>query len=147
MFDFGRIEQSRIEIKSVSEDNSAQSTQSEAGAAQKPVPPRYRPRRTLSDRLRAALIALAGGKGTVLTHEESAWASITFSGTRHEVVLDFDGHEAVEAGETFIADLPDHEFTIPGQLVADASVREVDHRFGADERLIVTCVLLLLEEV
>ena len=60
---------------------------------------------------------------------------------------EFQGDIAVEAGETFIADLPDHEFAIPGQLVADASVREVDHRFGAEERLVVTCVLLLLEDV
>lgn len=110
-------------------------------------PARYRPRRTVSDRLRDALLALGEDKGAVLTHEETAWSSITFTGTRHEVVLDFDGRDAVEAGETFIADLPEHEFRIPGQLVADASVREVDHRFGADERLIVTCVLLLLEDV
>lgn len=109
--------------------------------------PRYRTRRSTADRLRDALIALAEGCAQVMTHEETAWASITFNGTRHKVVLDFDGRAAVEAGETFIVDLPEHEFRIPGQIVADASVREVDHRFGADERLIVTAVLLLLEDV
>jgi hypothetical protein len=62
------------------------------------------------------------------------------------VIADFDGSEAVRAGEEFIDELPDHEFRIPGQLVADATVREVDHRFGADERMVVTAVLLLLEE-
>lgn len=112
-----------------------------------PRPVRYRPRRSTSDRLRDALLTLGENAGVVMTHEETAWSSITFTGTRHEVVLDFDGREAVEAGETFLADLPEHEFCIPGQLVADASVREVDHRFGADERLVVTCVLLLLEDV
>ena len=112
----------------------------------RPAGRRYRPRRTTSDRVREALIVLAEGRCDLLTHEETAWSSITFSGTRYEVMLDFDGAEAVAAGEQFIANLPEHEFTIPGQLVADATVREVDHRFGEDERMVVTAVLLLLEE-
>lgn len=107
---------------------------------------RYRARRTLGDRVREALSVLAEGTADILTHEETAWASITFNGTRHEIVLDFDGAEAVAVAEEFIENLPEHEFRIPGQLVADANVREVDHRFGADERMIVTCVMLLLEE-
>ena len=107
---------------------------------------RYRPRRTTGDRVREALMLLAEGRADLLTHEEKAWSSITFAGTRHEVMLDFQGEEAVAVGEEFIAALPEHEFTIPGQLVADATVREVDHRFGAEERMVVTAVLLLLEE-
>ena len=109
-------------------------------------PLRYRPQRTTSDRLRDALLTLGGNQGEISSHEETPWSSITFSGSRHEVILDFRGNAAVEAGETLIAELPEHEFRIPGQLVADASVREVDHRFGAEERMIVTCVLLLLED-
>jgi hypothetical protein len=105
-----------------------------------------RPRRTLADRVRAGLLELTCGHGTVLSHEEKAWASITFAGTRHEVVLEFCGAEAVAGGEELIERLPDHEFTLPGQLVADATVTKVDHRFGAMERLEVTAVLLLLEE-
>ncbi len=89
---------------------------------------------------------LTGGAGSVLAHSEKAWASITFAGTRHEVVLEFCGPEAVAAGEELIERLPDHEFALPGQLVADATVTKVDHRFGAMERLEVTAVLLLLEE-
>lgn len=107
----------------------------------------FRPRRTTADRVRAALTGLAGGGGTMLSHEEQAWASITFSGTRHEVVLEFCGADAVVGGEDLIERLPDHEFAIPGQLVADATITAVDHRFGAMERLQVTAVLLLLEEV
>lgn len=118
----------------------------DTAAPTRPVPRRHRPRRTTADRVREALLMLAEGHPDLLTHEEKAWNSITFSGTRHEVMLDFNGAEAVEVGEEFIANLPDHEFRIPGQLVADATVREVDHRFGADERMVVTCVLLLLEE-
>ncbi|NJO43520.1 MAG: hypothetical protein HC865_23790 [Cyanobacteria bacterium RU_5_0] len=91
-------------------------------------------------------MTLTGGAGTLITHEEKPWASITFAGTRHEVVLEFCGADAVVGGEELIERLPDHEFTIPGQLVADATITQVDHRFGAMERLEVTAVLLLLEE-
>ena len=119
---------------------------SDAEPEAKPSPAPLRARRTTSDRVREAVIMLAEGRGELITHEERAWNSITFSGTRHEIVLEFCGTEDALAGEDFIASLPDHEFTIPGQLVADATVREVDHRFGAMERMQVTCVLLLLEE-
>lgn len=105
-----------------------------------------RPRRTLADRVRSALLLITGGTGTILSHEEKAWASITFSGSRHEVVLEFCGPDAVACGEELIELLPDHEFAIPGHLVADAAIAAVDHRFGAMERLQVTAVLLLLEE-
>ena len=108
---------------------------------------RYRPRKSLADRVTEAVFKLTKGKASVLSHNETPWASITFSGTRHTIVLDFKGAQAVEVGEEFVADLPEHEFSIPGQLVAEATVTEVDHRFGEDERLIVTAVLLLLEEV
>ncbi|MFN9499565.1 MAG: hypothetical protein ACK57E_14215, partial [Erythrobacteraceae bacterium] len=74
----------------------------------------FRPRRTTADRVRAAL---TGGLGTVLGHEETAWASITFSGTRHCVVMEFCGVDAVACGEDLIECLPDHEIAIPGQLV------------------------------
>jgi hypothetical protein len=107
---------------------------------------RYRARRSIADRVRDAIAGLCDGRGELLTHEEKAWSSITFAGTRHELTLAFEGEEAVAAGEEFIASLPEHEFTIPGQLVADATIREIDHRFGAQERLVVTAVLLLLEE-
>ena len=112
----------------------------------KPVARRYRPRRTTSDRLREAVVTLAEGRGELVTHEEKPWSSITFSGVRHEITLAFAGAEAAAVGEQFIEALPEHEFAIPGQLVADATISEVEHTFGAHERLVVTAVLLLLEE-
>lgn len=107
-------------------------------------PPRTR--RTAADRLRAALADLHQHRGQVLAHTEKAWASITFAGTRHSLAILFAGDEAVEAGEQFVAALPDHEFAIPGQLVADAGVVEVEHRLLPELRLVVRCELLLLEE-
>jgi hypothetical protein len=103
-------------------------------------------RRTTTDRLREALLALAEQRGEVLVHREKAWASITFAGTRHTLSLRFTGSEAVAAGERFVAALPEHEFAIPGQLVADATVSEVEHRLLPELQLKVGCELLLLEE-
>ena len=102
-------------------------------------------RRTPTIRLREQLLDLARGHATILTHEEKAWASVTFAGARHRVEMAFEGAEAVVTGECFIAFLPEHEFAIPGQLVADAAVTAVDHRLEPP-RLAVTCELLLLEE-
>jgi len=42
--------------------------------------------------------------------------------------------------------LPDHEFSIPGQLVADATVSEVTSSTLPYPRMVVTCALLLLED-
>ena len=54
--------------------------------------------------------------------------------------------ERREAGETFLTLLPEHEFAIPGQLVADASIASVAHSLSPDARLEVEIELLLLEE-
>lgn len=104
------------------------------------------PKRSSADRLREALLSLGDYRGQVITHTEKAWASITFAGARHTLALVFAGAEAVEAGERFIAALPDHEFAIPGQLVADATVTEAEHRLLPTPRLVVQCELLLLDE-
>ncbi|RIV91484.1 hypothetical protein D2V17_02815 [Aurantiacibacter xanthus] len=114
----------------------------DAAVAHRPA----RSRRTgTSGKLLAALADLACSKARVTHHQEASWASITFAGTRHRVTLEFRGDEAIEAGECFIAFLPEHEFAIPGQLVADAAVVEVDHCLDPAV-LTVTCELLLLEE-
>lgn len=107
---------------------------------------KLRQRRGPSERLREALQALAGGYAEILAHSEKSWASVTFAGTRHRLDLAFTGAEAIEAAEHFIAFLPEHEFAIPGQLVADAAVVAVDHRIGPDARMEIRAELLLLDE-
>ena len=103
-------------------------------------------RRTPWMPLLSALLELGGGHAELLRHSERGWASVTFSGTRHSVVLAFCGIEAVTSGEEFIDALPDHEFAIPRQLVADAAVVRVDHTALPQPRLEVEVELLLLEE-
>ena len=97
--------------------------------------------------LLSALMELAGRKAELVRHSERSWASATFSGTRHEVVLSFSGAEAVTAGERFIDALPEHEFTITGNLVADAVIAAVEHTALPEPKLEVTAELLLLEEI
>lgn len=111
----------------------------------KPARRPLRTRRNPGERLRDALSQLTAGAATIASHSEKSWASITFAGARHRIELLFDGAAAVEAGEQLIACLPDHEFTIPGQLVAEATVIAVDHRLDAAQ-MRVTCEVLLLED-
>jgi len=109
-------------------------------------PARRSIRRTLAERLESAILALCHNRAHVRSHRETPWASITFSGTRHEVSLEFTGEQETDAAERLIEALPEHEFALPGQLVADAAVVEVDHRLAPEPQMIVTVSLLLLEE-
>jgi hypothetical protein len=71
---------------------------------------------------------------------------VTFSGSRHAMALAFTGGEAVAAGEAFIAALPEHEFTVARQIVADAAVVSVEHVLLPEPRMVVEIELLLLED-
>lgn len=87
---------------------------------------------------------MAGPAAEFVRHGERPWSSATFTGARHTVLLAFNGEEALRRGEAFIAVLPDHEFTIPGHLVADATVTAVDHTNGVG--MTVEIELLVLED-
>lgn len=93
----------------------------------------------------AALLALGEGRAELVSHSERSWASVTFNGSRHEAVLDFTGIEAGIVGEALIEALPEHVFTIPGQIVADLAVIEAT-RIARPLRLRLTVELLLLED-
>jgi hypothetical protein len=90
-----------------------------------------------------ALLSLAGDHACLVSHAERPWASITFSGARHTVVLDFDDGDAADR---FIEALAEHEFAIPGKLVADAAITQVDHEIIPVTRVRIEAELLLLDE-
>ena len=117
--------------------------QEEAAAEVPPAPPRAR---GVGARLVAELQALADGHGTLLEHRQRGWASVTFSGTRHELAFRFEGEEAVAGGEVLIAALSEHEFTIPRQLVADAMVVAVNHAMIPAPLMEIRCEVLMLDE-
>ncbi len=93
-----------------------------------------------------ALNTLAQGRAKLISHSERNWASATFAGARHTITLAFSDVDGVAAGEDFIAMLPEHEFDIPGQLVADAAVTAVDHQLMPGPTMTVTAELLLLQD-
>jgi len=96
--------------------------------------------------LLSALFELAQGQAELLRHSEQNWASATFAGTRHNVALAFSGTEGIAAAEALIEALPEHEFTISGQLVADASVISVEQVALPQPRMVLELELLLLED-
>ena len=96
--------------------------------------------------LLSTVMELAGGQVELLRHSERPWASATFSGSRHTIALAFAGSEAVNAGEVFIAALPEHEFAVPRQIVADAAVVSAEHVLVPEPKLTVEIELLLLED-
>ena len=105
-----------------------------------------RPHRALWARLLHDVIMLSDGQGRLVRHAEREWASATFTGTRHTIELAFAGAAALAAAERLIAQLPDHEFALPGQIVADAQIVAVDHRMAPPPSMTVTCELLLLAD-
>lgn len=94
--------------------------------------------------IEGAVLALASNQAEIRDLAFRPWASITFVGSRVKMTVRFHGAEAVVAGEQFIAFLPEHEFDIPGQIVADAAVTGVSHEQG--KYLGATIEILLLED-
>ncbi|MFC3174692.1 hypothetical protein ACFOD9_10545 [Novosphingobium bradum] len=122
----------------------------ERKAAIRPHHDRNRPRphpRGNWMRLLGQVLKLAGGHGDLLRHDERPWASVTFSGARHTLALAFAGADAIAAAERVIAELADHEFDIPGHIVADAQVREVSHQHVPTAQLTMEIEILLLEDL
>lgn len=116
--------------------------ETKALATTAPPPRRLSP----TDRLLRAAREIAGPLAELVSHKESAWASITFSGTRHMLVLRFAGSDATSDGERFVAVLPEHEFRLRGQLVADAAVTRIDHELLPAPLMEVECEILLLDD-
>lgn len=98
------------------------------------------------ERLLRAVTALAGPRAELMRHDEAPWASVTFAGTRHTIVLRFAGWEACDDAEALIAALPEHEFTIPKTLVADATVAQLDQVLLPEPTMTVELMLLLLDD-
>ena len=96
--------------------------------------------------LLSEVLLLAGTRVEFLHHAERPWSSATFSGSRHTIAVAFDGVEAILDGEALVAALPDHEFTIPGRIVADATISAVDHAAGPPARMTVEVELLVLDD-
>lgn len=98
-------------------------------------------------KLLGQVLKLGEGHAELLRHGERPWASATFCGSRHTILLAFSGVEGAAAGERLIAALPDYEFEVPGYLVADSAVTQVNHALAPDQKLEVEVELLLLQDL
>lgn len=94
----------------------------------------------------AAICALVEDRCLVVVHRETPWVSLTFKGSRHEIELQFIGDEDIAIGETLIAMLPEHEFSIGRQVVVDASVRWTEMRSYPAHVLGAKIELLVLDD-
>ncbi|WP_408589934.1 hypothetical protein [Novosphingobium sp.] len=103
-------------------------------------------RATPGERLLRAVLELAGREVVLVSHAERPWASVTFHGSRQTFVLRFHGWEACDGAEHLIAQVPEHEFTLPGLLVADAVVVRADQMLLPCPHMEVELEILLLED-
>lgn len=108
--------------------------------------PLRKPRPTPGTRILRAVLELAGREAVLVSHAERPWASVTFSGSRQTFVLRFHGWEACDGAEHLIAALPEHEFTLPGLLVADAMVLRTDQVLLPCPHMEVELEILLLDD-
>ena len=108
--------------------------------------PAPRVRISPSERLLRAVRALAGSSAELISHTETPWVSVTFAGSRHTMVLRYTGWEACDDAEHFKAQLPAHEFAIPGVLVADAAASMTNQVLLPEPWMEIEVDLLLLDD-
>lgn len=96
--------------------------------------------------LLSAVLGLAGPHAGLLRHAERAWASVTFSGTRHTIELQFSGAYGIADAERFIEALPEHEFDLSRQIVADAQVTAMKQAILPAPHAVVEIEILLLDD-
>lgn len=77
---------------------------------------------TSGQRLAQALFDVAGPLARLVRHGETQWASATFTGARHNFILRFEGHDAVQDAERLAIAIADGDITIRGALIADLAV-------------------------
>ena len=95
---------------------------------------------TLLARALTGSAAAAACPVTLVSSDWSRWASATFTGARHSVVLSAPPSPALIA---WIATLPEAELVLRGHLVADLSVIAVRH---AGDEITMGLEILTVEE-
>jgi hypothetical protein len=73
-----------------------------------------------ADRLIRMLLEIAGPHSKLIDAHEREWASATFSGARHSITLDVPLTPADPP--VALCSLPDHDFALRGEIVADCTV-------------------------
>lgn len=97
------------------------------------------PRRDPHTRVIAQIAELAGTDVSVIASSSRPWASATFVGAQHRVILRFEGEAAQHRATCFADALPEAEFSLSGHIVADACVNEWVAANPADQAAASQC--------
>jgi hypothetical protein len=81
---------------------------------------------------RALCAAFSGRPATVEELSSRGWASITFTGARHELTLRLEGGGADAAADGFLAGLTEREFALRGHILADIALLADERRDGGE---------------
>lgn len=93
------------------------------------------------------ILELCRTKAALLEHRSWHWNSATFNGLRHEILLEFTGHDAIERGEWLCQILPEHEFRIAGHIVADLTVADKVYQGSSPAILTLKIHALTVEDL
>jgi hypothetical protein len=74
-----------------------------------------------------------------------SWASVTFSGARHRIVVSLVGAGAAAAADSFLTGMEDAEFDLRGHLLADIALIAEDRDLDG-ERVQVRLEALTVED-
>lgn len=85
-----------------------------------------------------------GAEATLQRADEREWASATFSGARHGLDLSIRLPSADAQPPAFLALLPEWEFDLPGEIVADCSVTLAQRERAPDGSWQLPCRIELL---
>jgi hypothetical protein len=80
--------------------------------------------------LKAVRLATAGATFVLEELRSRSWASVTFSGARHELAFRLEGGDAEEAASRFLASLDAAEFPLAGHILADIALVSQERRPG-----------------
>jgi len=91
---------------------------------------RVKKKRDIGSMLTEQLQEYLGSEHLVSLSREKPWASITFSGTRFLFEIASLNPAASQASNQRLEQLPDHEFRLPGQFVADVLIQPNSRQTG-----------------
>lgn len=97
------------------------------------------PVKAITGRIRrrcAALATIAVGAGS-----SAPWQSLLFDGGRHRIALSIRGERVSEAIEAIRDQIGTDDFAIPGHLIAEIRMTDVDH--SSDETLVTIDALTI----
>ncbi|MEQ1509563.1 MAG: hypothetical protein ABL909_04075 [Sphingopyxis sp.] len=90
------------------------------------------------------VLTLIGPAAELIEAQERPWASATFSGARHIIILRIPLADDAASAPAILSSLPDHEFALPGEIVADCTVTMQDKVRKDNGTTMLICTVELL---